>query len=211
MSPFYKDRAEAGRQLAKLLAKYRGDKNAAIIGLPRGGVIIADEVAKALHLPLNLIITRKIGFPGHEEYAIGAVTEYGEAIWSDAKQQISTQQAHAAYQEALQETRRRKALYLEHLPPLEVKGKTVIVVDDGLATGLTMQAALMTLQKLHPQQIIVAIPVAAPDSVIKLKPLADEILALQTPQHFAAVGAHYDSFLPVSDQEVQQIMQHYRS
>jgi len=211
MAIFYKDRREAGQQLAILLEKYRDHKHAIVIALPRGGVIIGDEVAKGLNLPLELIITRKIGFPGHEEYAMGAVTEYGEAIWSEAKKQISALQAEQAYQEALQETMRRKELYLGAQPALEATGKIAIIVDDGLATGLTMKAALMSLKKLNPTQIIVAVPVAAPDSMLKMRPLADEILALQTPQDFGAVGAYYESFAPVSDHEVEQIMRQYRS
>lgn len=204
----FKDRTEAGRILAKKLEAYRG-KNGLVLALPRGGVVLGNEVARALSMPLDVIATRKIGHPSNPEYAIGAVDESGVTVLNELeiasvdkdwlRDEIERQRAEAA---------RRSALYRKQGESLAVGDKTVIIVDDGIATGFTMQLAVKVIKNKHPKKIIVAVPVAPRESVRRLKEEgADEIILLEPPEEFmGAVGAHYRQFEQVNDEEVISLL-----
>ncbi len=207
---YFKDRTDAGEKLAGLLENYKG-KSAVVYALPRGGVVIGKELAKALKLPLDLIITRKIGHPSQPEYAIGAVAENGHGVFNEEEvlniggggdylaDEVAKQQ---------QEARRRREVYLSKKKPIPCKGKVAILVDDGIATGLTVKAAIKEL-KLHykPARIVVAVPVAARDKINELEAEGIEVMAVITSKDFlGAIGAYYKDFLPVEDDEVIRIM-----
>jgi predicted phosphoribosyltransferase len=203
----FKDRTEAGKKLAQALDMYR-QQSAVVYALPRGGVVLAVEIAQALHLPLDLIIPRKIGHPYNAEYAIGAVTEAGEPVYNEweiarldpywLKQQVASER---------QEARRRRELYLQGQEPVSVAAKTAILVDDGIATGLTMLAAIRDIKQRQPSRVVVAIPVAPRDTVERLLQEADEVVGLDITDHYrGAVGAYYDYFPQVSDAEVIRLM-----
>lgn len=204
----FKDRTEAGRQLAKALSKYRGS-GAVVLALPRGGIVLGEIVAKSLGAPLDLALVRKIGHPAHPEYAIGAVAENAEPIYNEAET-ASLEDSWLA--ESLAEARqliadRRKFYYDGGIKQPKITDKTVIVVDDGIATGLTMSAVLHSLKSKRPKQLIVAVPVAPADSIDALKQLADQVTVLEDPQYFlGAVGAHYLKFGQVDDNKVRQIL-----
>jgi putative phosphoribosyl transferase len=203
----FADRPDAGRKLAERL-KGRSLEKPVVLALPRGGVPVAYEIATALNAPLDVVLVRKIGAPGHEEFALGALVDgaspivivnegvpsrYGEHIREEAKRQG-------------QEIERRRALYRGGSPPEEVRGRTVIVVDDGIATGASLRAALTALKRAGAAKVIAAIPVAPAESLTDLEPLADEIVCLATPEPFYAVGLHYANFEQTSDDEVIQLL-----
>lgn len=202
----FKDREDAGRQLAQQLLVYK-DTSTVIYALPRGGVVTAIELARALNAPLDLIIPRKIGHPSNPEYAIGAVAEDGhltanpeEIATIDAqwlRTEIAAQQAEA---------KRRRLTYLAGAQPIDATGKIAIIVDDGIATGLTMKCAIKELKHRNPKRIIVAVPVAPSDSLAEIAALVDEVICLSTPEFMGAIGAFYDSFPQVEDSEVIQLM-----
>lgn len=205
MTMRFRDRQHAGEELAKALSGYRG-KPVVVYALPRGGVVLGDIVARALGAPLDLLIPRKIGAPGNEEYAIAAVTETGDVIHGDIDF-VDPQWFNEAAQVQRQEARRRRERYLAGRPPVEVEGKIAIIVDDGLATGLTMKAALAEANVREPESVVVAVPVASTEAVRALEPLADRVLVLESPSLFlGSVGSHYDSFDQVTDGEVIQIL-----
>jgi putative phosphoribosyl transferase len=202
----FRDRREAGRLLAARLSHLR-DAHPMVLGLPRGGVIVAHEVARALGAPLDVLVVRKIGAPDQPELAIGAV------IASDPPQRVLNErfvrllQVDESYLEEetrrqTAEAQRRDVAYRGGRPPLDVAGRTVIVVDDGIATGATMAAALRALRGLHPRRIVVAVPVGAPDSLDALARDADEVVVLDAPPDFRSVGEHYEEFAQTSDEEV---------
>jgi len=203
----FRDRVDAGRQLAEALRHYK-DLDVVVYALPRGGVVLGAEVARYLEAPLDLIVVRKIGHPSQPEYAIGAVAEDGFVV-ANPDETISLVKSwfeHATAAE-LKEAQRRRALFLEGRPPVEVKGKTAIIIDDGLATGLTMLAAIHEIHKRGPRKVVVAVPVAAADTVGRLKREVDELVALCVPKGwFGAIGAFYESFTQVSDDEVISLM-----
>lgn len=201
----FPDRVVAGQQLAKALTHYKNQPNLVVFGLPRGGVVTAAAVAEALQAPLDIVITRKIGAPGNPEYAVGALPETGEPIL------YGVNQASVAniIQKEQGELARRIKQYRKDKPPLNLKNKTVILVDDGIATGLTMQAAIQSLRQQHPTRLIVAVPVAPPDTVTKLRNQVDELIVLQQPEDFMAVGQFYEKFDQVSDDEVQCYLKKY--
>lgn len=205
----FKDRKDAGIQLAAKLTEYRGT-DAVILALPRGGVVLGYEVAKALRLPLDIIAPRKIGHPLHPEYAIGVVDENGMQILNEAEAEALDPQWLAGESEKQQkEAERRIIAYRDGRAPAHITGKTVILVDDGIATGLTMQLAVRSVKERKPARIIVAVPVAPPDSEGILKSEgADKLLVLEPPETFAgAVGAHYERFEQVEDEEVIAMLQ----
>jgi len=197
----FKDRADAGKKLAQMLEKYKG-KNAIVLALPRGGVIVAAEVAKFLALPLDAIITKKIGAPGNPEYAVGAISEGGEIIKSWLEKEISEDYLKSEAKNLKNEISRRIKLYRENRDLPDLKNKIVILVDDGIATGLSIEAALQEIKKRHPSKIILAIPVAAPDVVDHFQKEVSELVILATPDPFWAVGRFYEEFGEVSDEEV---------
>ena len=207
----FKDRTEAGRILAKKLESYRDD-NVVLFALPRGGVETALPIARELGAPLDLIIPRKIGHPSSPEYAIAAIAENGHMVGNEAELAlIDKEWLEAEKERQKKEAQRRRKLYLKDIPPVSVENKTAILVDDGVATGLTMRVAILELKHRNPKKIIVAVPVAPRESIRKLKEEgADEIIVLEPPEEFmGAVGAHYESFAQVEDAEVVKIIQDY--
>ena len=206
----YADRAEAGRLLAKSLLRHRG-QSCVIYALPRGGVPVGFEIARALHAPLDLMLVRKIGVPYQPELAMGAVAD-GEppvvVLNDDIVAAVAPSEgmvAEATRRES-DEIARRRALYLGGQPPLSASGRVAIVVDDGLATGATARAALRALKRQKPARLVLAIPVAPAETVASLKPEADEIVCPQVLEDFTAVGAYYRNFRQVEDGEVIRLL-----
>lgn len=205
----FADRFDAGRQLAEALAAYADDPKVVVLALPRGGVPIGYEVARRLHAPLDLYIVRKLGVPGHEELAMGALASDGTCV-VDEELIESLHVDEAALEEVVQreigELRRREVAYQEVRPKLDVAGKIVIVVDDGLATGASMRAAAMALRQHDPAEIIVAVPVAAPRTCAGLENVADRVMCVYTPEPFHAVGLYYQNFEQTGDDEVRRLL-----
>jgi predicted phosphoribosyltransferase len=200
------DRVDAGKKLGEALIRYKGQP-AVVYGVPRGGVVLAVEVARALEAPLDLIVVRKIGHPFQPEYAIGAVAEDGYVVTNPQEAaNLDRQWLDAATEEQLQEAQRRRRLFLHGRAPVPVKGRIAIIVDDGLATGLSMTAAVHEIRGRSPHKLVVAVPVAADDTVRKLRPVVDELVALYIPSWFGAVGEFYQRFDQVSDEEVVALM-----
>lgn len=205
----FRDRRDAGRQLAqKLAAKYRGE-DGIVYALPRGGVVLGAEIAQHLDMPLDLIIARKIGHPHNPEYAIGAVTADGEVVSNPLEVQYVPREWYERQVAAeRQEAGRRHDVYLGGRPPLPASGKTAIIVDDGIATGLTMEAAIRAIHSQHPARVVVAVPVVPADTAAKLEREVDEVVALDVAEDYlGAVGAYYDDFPQVSDSEVIALLQ----
>lgn len=205
MMKLFKDRREAGRLLAERLKEGKADL---ILGIPRGGVVVAAELAKELNLPLNIVVTRKIGAPGQEELALGAVDPDGQAVWDEALlSQINPAVAGLKFKvyDEIKELKRRESLYRQGREPLNVKNKVVILVDDGMATGSTALAAVNYLKR-HGAKIILAMPVTSRDALAKVENEVSKSIILQIPEYFAAVGEFYEKFEPVSDEEVIQLL-----
>jgi putative phosphoribosyl transferase len=206
----FRDRADAGRQLAAtLLARSQAYDDALVLALPRGGVPVAAEIARALHGPLDVLCVRKLGVPFQPELAMGAVASGGVVIRNDS---VLAQLPHAesSFERVLAdestELARRDRLYRGNAPPLAVAGRTVILVDDGLATGATMSAAVQCLRTLEARSIIVAVPVGSSEACERIEQLADEIVCLRKPMMFMAVGQEYANFDQTSDEEVARLL-----
>ena len=205
----FKDRVHAGQLLAQALMKYAGRDDVIVLGLPRGGVPVAYQVAKKLHAPLDVLVVRKLGVPGWEELAMGAIASGGvrvinESVVRSAGVSDAVIEAAAAVQ--LKELHRRELAYRGHTGTPEIKGKTVILADDGIATGATIRAAVQALRQQEPKQIIIAVPTASSDSCAMLKPMVDEFIALMMPEQFRAVGQWYEDFGQTTDDEVAQLL-----
>jgi putative phosphoribosyl transferase len=205
----FKNRAEAGRSLAWRLERYADRDHVVVLGVPRGGVPVAFEVAEALRLPLDVFVLRKLGVPGQEELALGATASGGIRVLD--RQALCTLQIRPPDLEAItalaqQELKRRETLYRGHEPPLRIAGKTVILVDDGIATGASLVAGIRALAQLRPARIVVAVPVAPPSVCDWLASEVDEIVCVATPEPFSAVGQFYDDFSQISDQEVIRLL-----
>lgn len=205
MLPF-PDRAAAGRALAAELLE-RGLEDPVVYALPRGGVPVAAEIARALKAPLDLLLVRKIGAPGQEELAAGSIVdgERPDIILNEdvvAGFAITPAEIQSVAARELREIERRRALYLPGRPPVSTKGRTAILVDDGVATGASMKAAIAAVRRREPKRVVVAVPVAAPDTAAELSMLADEIVCLATPARFGAVGFYYRDFHQLEDDEV---------
>lgn len=203
------DRHDAGKKLALQLAKYKNKQDVLIIGLPRGGVVLAYEVALFLKQPLDVICPRKIGAPSNEELAIGAITETGQGYFNDPL--IHTLGVPLEYIQS--ECTRQKAVakmrlerFRKDLPPIAFAGKTVIVVDDGLATGATMKAAIQSIKNQNAKTIVVAVPVSPPDTAEEIQAMCDELICLATPWNFQAVGQFYETFGQTEDDEVVALL-----
>jgi predicted phosphoribosyltransferase len=202
----FKDRTDAGRKLADALHAYRGE-DVVVYALPRGGVVLGAEIARSLNAPLDLIIVRKIGHPYSPEYAIAAVAEDGHTVMNPIEvDSVDKPWFDETVRNQQQEARRRRELYTRGHPPIPATDKIAILVDDGLATGLTMFAAVQEVQHAHPRRIIVAVPVAPPQTVEELKQVADDVVALHVTPDFGAIGAFYYRFGQVSDEEVIELM-----
>lgn len=202
----FKNRQEAGQQLALALQKYKDAKDTIVFALPRGGVAVGFEVARTLNLPLDIVVPRKIGAPGNPEYAIGAITETGEAILNEGEvKNVDPAWLTRAMEEEKKEAMRRLATYRLG-SPTELIGKTVILVDDGIATGYTMRAAAASIKARQATKIIVAVPNGAADSIARLRQEVDEVVCLEIPMVYYAVGAHYEEFPQTSDEEVIKLL-----
>jgi putative phosphoribosyl transferase len=209
----FRDRADAGAFLAGQLAKYAGHR-ALVLGIPRGGVPVAAEVARSLDADLDVVVARKLRAPGAPEYAIGAVTADGARFLNDAVvRELAVPDEYLAEETAAQtlEARRREARFRGSQPPAPVKGRTVIVVDDGLATGATMHAAVNSLRKRGPARLVVAVPVGSRQACAALGEEADEVVCPRVPEPFFAVGEHYLNFAPTEDEEVMEILRRWRT
>jgi putative phosphoribosyl transferase len=205
----FRDRFHAGRRLAAVLQPYAGRPGLLVLALPRGGVPVGYEVARALNAPLDVMLVRKLGVPGHEELAMGAIASGGIRILScDVVRAFGIREdvvaTIAANEEA--ELDRQERAYRDHRPPPEVKGRTVILVDDGLATGSTMRAAAAALRTRHPERLVVAVPVAPPETCASLQSEVDDVICARAPEPFFAVGNWYDDFSQISDDEVRQLL-----
>lgn len=203
----FRDRADAGEKLAEALEQYRGQP-AVVYALPRGGVVIGAIVAKRLGLPLDLTIPRKVGYPASPETAMCAVAESGYRLCNELAQTVDAATLRRLVEEEIAEAKRRRELYLDNKPRPSVAGKTAIVVDDGIATGLTMRVALHELKQRQPAQVVVAVPVAPSDVVEQIRQKINEVVALQSipSPYFGAVGAYYEKFDQVTDAEVIQFL-----
>ena len=207
--PVFHDRRHAGRELAGVLGGYRQRSEVLVLALPRGGVPVGFEVAEALHAPLDVFIVRKLGAPGHEEYAIGAIASGGVRVLNDdvlRQIPVSQQAIEAVARREQAELVRREASYRGSKPPLDVRGKTVVVVDDGLATGSTMRAAVRALRAMDAGSIVVAVPVAARETCEEFRAEVDDIVCLRTPEPFQAVGLWYEDFTQTTDEEVHELL-----
>jgi putative phosphoribosyl transferase len=209
----FSDRHDAGRQLAEALDKYANHHDTIVLALPRGGVPVAYEVARALDAPLDVFLVRKLGTPGHEELAMGAIASGGVRVVNEqvrAMLQVSEDAIERVAAREQEELQRREHVYRGDAPPPELRGRTVIVVDDGLATGSTMRAAAEALRAHEPRWIVVAVPVAAPETCSEFRDIVDDVVCLYTPDRFQAVGLWYDDFSQTSDDEVRTLLQEQR-
>ncbi|HXD41027.1 MAG TPA: phosphoribosyltransferase [Ramlibacter sp.] len=207
----FRDRREAGRVLADRLAHYHGRPELLVLALPRGGVAVGFEVVRALHAPLDVFVVRKLGFPGHEEYAMGAIASGGVRVMNpDSGIDVSAQELAAVVAREQDELVRRERLYRGDRPAVSVRGRTVIVVDDGVATGSTMRAAVLAIRQQGPAQLTVAVPVGAPETCRQLAGEADEVVCAAMPQPFRAVGLWYQDFPQATDDEVYDLLEEAR-
>jgi putative phosphoribosyl transferase len=208
--PLFRDRGDAGRQLAAALAPYR-ESQPVVLALPRGGVPVGFEVAKALSAPLDVLLVRKIGAPGHEELGLGAIVDGHEpqlVLNEDVVRTVAPPPGYieAEAQRQLAEIERRRQHYVGDRPPIPVDGRLVIIVDDGIATGGTVKAALRGLARHHPARLVLAVPVAPADTLRELEAECDDIVCLATPEPFYAVGPHYRDFRQTEDAEVVRLL-----
>ncbi len=209
MSARFRDRRDAGRRLAAYLARYAGRPNVLVLALPRGGVPVGFEIAQALGAPLDIFLVRKLGLPGHEEFAIGAIASGGVHFVNEETLReygVSADQVDAVIAAEEQELERRERRYRGDRPFPNVEGRIVILVDDGLATGSTMRAAVTALRQERPAQIVVAVPTAPPETCDDLSGIVDEMVCLTTPDPFYAVGLWYDDFAQTTDDEVREYL-----
>jgi predicted phosphoribosyltransferase len=205
----FRNRTDAGRQLAEKMAAYVDRPDVLVLALPRGGVPVGYEVARALGAPLDVFLVRKLGVPRYEELAMGAVATGGVRVLNDEIVRglgISEREIDAVVARELQELARRERLYRGDRPPPDVAGRTVILADDGLATGATMRAAVAALRLQQPARIVIAVPTASPDTCEALKAEADDVVCAITPEPFFAVGHWYEDFAQTSDDEVRELL-----
>ena len=205
----FRNRTDAGRQLAEKLAAYANRPDVLVLALPRGGVPVAFELAHAFGAPLDVFLVRKLGVPGCEELAMGAVATGGVRVLNDEIVRglgISEHEIDAVVARELRELSRRDRLYRGDRPPSDVAGRTVILVDDGLATGATMRAAVQALRQQQPGRIVAAVPTASPDTCQVLKAEADDVVCAMTPEPFFAVGHWYEDFTQTTDDEVRELL-----
>ncbi len=203
------NRTEAGRLLAKKLTAYANRSDVLVLGLPRGGVPVAFEVAKALNLPLDICLVRKLGVPGHKELAMGAIAMGGVMVLNDEVikwRRISRQAIDAVARRERLELRRRDRLYRGDRPIPDLRNRTVILIDDGIATGSTLRAAIAALRKLQPKSIVVAVPVAPPSTCNQLQAEVDEVVCLRTPEPLSSISLWYEDFSQTTDEEVRRLL-----
>ncbi|MCC2637168.1 MAG: hypothetical protein K0Q68_887 [Moraxellaceae bacterium] len=207
--PLFKDRRDAGRHLVAALADYAGDGDVIVLALPRGGVPVAFEVAQALKLPLDIFVVRKLGVPGHEEFAMGAIASGGvRVLRDDVVQTLRISPAEIARVAAREqaELERREHAYRGGRASPSLEGRTLLLVDDGLATGATMEAALEAVRQQRPARVVVAVPVAPAETLARLGAHADAVVCVATPEPFDAVGCWYREFPQTTDDEVRTLL-----
>jgi len=207
---YFTNRRQAGRKLAGELQKYKGRDNVVVLGLPRGGVPVAYEVAEELEAYLDVFVVRKLGVPTHPELAMGAIASGGVKVTNDNVIQqtgVSEEQIDDVVREEKQELEEREKLYRGSRPEIDLEGKTVILVDDGMATGASMRAAVNALKEHNPQKIIIAVPTAPKDSCEVFRSIVDEMVCLQTPTPFWGVGGSYQDFSQTTNQEVRELLE----
>jgi putative phosphoribosyl transferase len=205
----FRDRGDAGRALARRLSSYAGRSDVTILALPRGGVPVASEISRALGLPLDVFLVRKLGVPGHEELAMGAIASGGARVLDSEvlrAYRVSEDELERVAAAERRELDRRQIAYRRDRPALDVRGRTVILVDDGLATGSSMRAAVEALGPLSPARVVVAVPVAPRSTVLSLERVTDEVVCLEMPEPFLAVGMFYENFEQTSDEEVRDLL-----
>lgn len=210
----FEDRHDAGRQLAAKLTAYRGQPDLLVLALPRGGMPVGYEVAQALDAPLDIFIVRKLGVPGHEEMAMGAIASGGTRVLNQEVVRqlgISEEMLRAVVEREQRELERREQAYRDGSPPPEIRDKTVILVDDGLATGASMLAAARALRQHQPRRVIVAVPVAAEATCDTFRDEVDAVVCAMTPEPFYAVGLWYEDFSQTSDDEVRDLLTRARA
>jgi predicted phosphoribosyltransferase len=210
----FRDRVEAGRLLEEKLKRFRGREDAVVLALPRGGGPVGFEVAMVLHLPLEVFVVRKLGLPGHEELAIGAIASGNTSYINEdivKTLRVSSGMLESVIQRERQELTRRESRFRDPHQPLNLTNKTVILVDDGLATGATMHAAVNGVKIHEPAAVIVAVPVSARDTYNKFKHEVDDIIAVALPEDFASVGQWYRNFNQTTDEEVAELLERARS
>jgi putative phosphoribosyl transferase len=208
-SEIFQDRTEAGRELAEQLLNYAGRDDVIVLALPRGGVPVGFEVAQRLRVPLDVFVVRKLGLPGHEELAMGAIASGGVRVLNeDVLSVIPDAQAIVEMVTAIEreELERRERIYRADRPPPDLKDRTVILVDDGLATGATMRAAVAALRQQGAAKIVVAVPVGAPSTCRDLSNTADDVICLRSPGAFIGVGQYYSDFSQTTDEEVRDLL-----
>jgi putative phosphoribosyl transferase len=209
----FRDRSQAGRLLADRLRGYAGRDDVLVLGLPRGGVPVAYEIARALDAPLDVYLVRKLGVPGHEELAFGAIATGGTRVLNEHLVEalgLPDEAIEAIDANEMRELERRERAYRGDRPPPDVEGRTVIVVDDGLATGSTMLAAIRALRQGQPARIVVAVPVAPPEVCAALRGEADQLVCLATPDPFYSVGTWYEDFAQTTDEQVRDLLERAR-
>src|SRR5438270_2187406 len=209
MEGIFPDRAEAGRMLGLKLSKYAGRDDVIVLGLPRGGVPVAYEVARALRVPLDVFIVRKLGVPGFEELAVGAIASGGVRVLNEEVANALPNRdeiIEAVTAKETAELERREREYRDGRPAPEIRGRTVILIDDGLATGATMRAAVKALRQRGAAKIVVAVPVGPPDTCKEFEDVADEVVCASAPEFFQAVGQYYEDFSQTSDDEVRDLL-----
>jgi predicted phosphoribosyltransferase len=209
MTAAFRDRREAGRRLAAELREYAGQRDLIVLALPRGGVPVASEVARALGAPLDVFVVRKVGVPWHEELAMGAIASGGVRLLNEElirAYRIDPADVEQVMRSEQEELERRERLYRGGRPFPDLRNKTVILVDDGLATGSTMRVAVEALRKEEPARIVVAVPVASPETCDAFRNVADDIVCAITPEPFYAVGMWYDDFSQTTDEEVHELL-----
>jgi predicted phosphoribosyltransferase len=205
----FSDRREAGRELARLLLNARPSDDAVVLALPRGGVPVAFEIALALGAPLDVFLVRKLGTPGHPELAMGAIASGGVRVLNDEVVQALAIPPHlidAVAEREQSELERRESAYRHGRPLPALRDRTVVLVDDGLATGSTMKAAVQAVKQQKPARVVVAVPVGAPETCRALRAIADEVICARTPAHFSAVGEWYRDFAQTTDDEVTALL-----
>jgi putative phosphoribosyl transferase len=207
--PLFHDRTDAGRVLAADLAAYAGRSDIIVLGLPRGGVPVAYEVARALGAPLDVFLVRKLGLPGQEEFAMGAIASGGIRLINEQVVEaygISDAEIEAISAAEQRELERRERSYRDGRPLTELEGRTVILIDDGLATGFTMRAAVLAIRLEDPARIVVAVPVAAAETCDEFREIVDDIVCSETPEPFQAVGIWYEDFAQTTDAQVHELL-----
>lgn len=209
----FKDREDAGKKLAARLKKYADREDVVVLALPRGGVPVAYEVARHLRVPLDIFLVRKLGLPGQEELAMGAIASGGIRVLNEDvvhRLNVPDEILDSVAKKELAELQRREKAYRGDTPMVDVRNKSAILIDDGLATGASMKAAVSGLLAHDPDRVVVAVPVAAPEICARFQKMVDEIVCLETPEMFFGVGAWYENFSQTSDEEVRQLLKQAR-